>query len=347
MKKRKHPRDWDDDTWMGSPQQVQEALAKLENEIRNAPYAMEYDPILDDPEALTEYIKKNIVRKVPIDATPTHDVSFMKREQMDGFAQIADWFQKSQNDPNSSPKRREQLIALYRQMSHDLQKAISHKQRLEYSIPEYDFDFVLDSKTLYPWDYAFDVGCNYNAYSLLPNGHVVFQGSGTDRPIKPYYLYVVALIQNKSDFSPSHLQAFIRVKREIAHKTVTKLIYLPSLDKTSILQFAKTLGFTGAFAQSFHTFLLQNVAFSWGNVPSFLPPKKYQRTCFHPATYILWWRELRVRTHLTQDRFINKYRRTDFFKDFNKSLSFYDRNTQTGGAPAWYMHPYPPVVHLL
>lgn len=348
MKKRKHPRDWDDDTWMGSPQQVQEALAKLENEIRNAPYAMEYDPILDDPEALTEYIKKNIVRKVPIDATPTHDVSFMKRERMDGFAQIADWVQKSQNDPNSSPKRREQLIALYRQMSHDLQKAISHKQRLEYSIPEYDFDFVLDSKTLYPWDYAFDVGCNYNAYSLLPNGHVVFQGSGTDRKIEPYYLYVVALIQNKSDFSPSHLQAFVRVKHKIsAHKTVTKLIYLPSLDKTSILQFAKKLGFTGAFAQSFHTFLLQNVAFSWGNVPSFLPSKKYQRTCFHPATYLLWHRELAVRTHLIHDDFINKYRRTDFFKDFNKSLSFYDRNTQTGGAPAWYMHPYPPVVQFL
>lgn len=344
MKKSKHFWDWDDDTWKGSPQQVHEALAALENEIMNAPYAMDYDPILDDPEALTEHVKKNVVHKLPIDVTPTHDVSYIKREQMDAFAQITYWLKNSRNLPRCSPERRKQLIALYRQMSNDLQKAISHKQRLDYSIPEYDFNFVRKPETLYPYDFYFDGECNYNAYSLLPDGHVVFQGFGKDTPIQPIYIYVLALIQNKSDFSPSHLQAFVKVKCG----PITKLTYLPSLNKTSILQSAKTMGFTDDFAQSFQTFLLQNIAFAWGNVPSFLPSKKFQRTCFHPVTYALWRTELEVRTHLTSNKyFIDHYRKTDFFKDFNKSLYFYDWRTETGGIPALYMHPYPPVVQFL
>lgn len=126
MKKRKHPHAQGGDTWMGFPQKGQKTFTDLVNEILTAPYAMDYDPILDDPEALTEYIKKKFVRKVPIDATPTHDVSFMKREQMDGFAQFANWLQDSRNIPNYSAKRREQLISLYREMFHDLQKAICY-----------------------------------------------------------------------------------------------------------------------------------------------------------------------------------------------------------------------------
>lgn len=339
MKKRKHSRNWDDETW----KKTLAWLDAMANEDKPDSHTAALDSLLDDPEALTEHVKKNYVHKLPIDVTPTHDISYMKREQMDAFAQTAYWLQNPRNLPRCSPEKRKQAIALYRQMSTDLQKAISRKQRLEYSIPEYDSDSVCTPETLYPWDFYFDIGCNYNAYSLLPNGHVVFYGSGTNVPMKPVFLYILALIQNKSDFSPSHLQAFVKVK----YGSIIKFKYLPSLDKTSILQFAKTMGFTDEFAQSFHTFLLQNIAFAWGNVPSFLPSKKFQRTCFHPVTYDLWRKELEVRTHLTRDYFISQYRKTDFFKDFNQSLSFYDRRTETGGVPALYMHPYPPVVQFL